>query len=33
LPWIILPGRFGLELPYLGPEFRDRVYLALEEGE
>ncbi len=33
MPGIILHGRFGLELPYLGPEFRDRVRLAVEEGE
>ena len=33
MPGIILHGRFGLELPYLGPEFRERVRLAVEEGE
>src|SRR5829696_6520364 len=33
MPGIILHGRFGLELPYLGPEFRQRVRLAVEEGE
>ncbi|MBW3633808.1 MAG: hypothetical protein KY456_12365 [Chloroflexi bacterium] len=33
MPGIILHGRFGLELQYLGPEFRDRVRLAVEEGE
>ncbi|MDF3016841.1 MAG: glycoside hydrolase family 2 sugar binding protein, partial [Thermomicrobiales bacterium] len=27
MPGIILHGRFGLELPYLGPEFRERVRL------
>src|SRR5918995_1205067 len=33
MPGIILHGRFGLDLPYLGPEFRERVRLAVEEGE
>src|SRR5215210_2581290 len=33
MPGIILHGRFGLELQYLGAEFRERVRLAVEEGE
>jgi hypothetical protein len=32
-PGVILHGRFGLELKYLGPEFRDRVRLAVEEAD
>src|SRR5215213_472818 len=31
MPGIILHGRFGLELPYLGPEFRQRVRRVVEE--
>src|SRR5688500_20343260 len=33
MPGIILHGRFGLELPYLGPVFRARVSLEDEYGE
>jgi len=33
MPGIILHGRFGLELPYLGQEYLDRIQLAVEEGE
>lgn len=33
LPGIILHGRFGLSLPYLGPDYRDRIKLAVEEAE
>ncbi|HEX9617139.1 MAG TPA: glycosyl hydrolase [Anaerolineales bacterium] len=33
LPGIILHGRFGLELTYLGPTYLDRIQLAVEEAE
>src|SRR5215217_8201659 len=33
MPGIILHGRFGLELPYLGPDYLDRIRLAVDEGE
>jgi hypothetical protein len=33
MPGIILHGRFGLELPYLGPDYLDRIKLAVEESE
>src|SRR5690606_21643884 len=33
MPGIILHGRFGLELEYLGEEFRDRIKLAVEESD
>jgi hypothetical protein len=33
MPGIILHGRFGLELKYLGDEFRDRIKLAVEEAD
>ncbi len=32
MPGIILHGRFGLELEYLGAEYRDRIGLAVEEA-
>lgn len=32
MPGIILHGRFGLELEYLGDEYRDRIRLAVERG-
>jgi hypothetical protein len=32
MPGIILHGRFGLEVPYLGPEYRDGIKLAVEEA-
>src|SRR4051794_31953041 len=31
-PGVILHGRFGLELTYLGEQFRDRIRLAVEEA-
>jgi hypothetical protein len=33
MPGIILHGRFGLELPYLGPGYLDRIKLAVEEAQ
>jgi hypothetical protein len=33
LPGIILHGRFGLELEYIGPDYLDRIRLAVDEGE
>ena len=33
IPGIILHGRFGLEHPYLGPTYRDRIRFAVEEAE
>jgi hypothetical protein len=33
MPGIILHGRFGLELEYLGDAYRDRIRLAVEEAE
>ncbi|MDQ4100433.1 MAG: hypothetical protein M3121_08035 [Chloroflexota bacterium] len=32
MPGIILHGRFGLELPYLGPDYREGIKLAIEEA-
>src|SRR3954462_9309095 len=32
MPGIILHGRFGLELPYIGPDYLDRIQLAVEEA-
>jgi hypothetical protein len=33
MPGIILHGRFGLELPYLGADYLDRIKLAVDEAE
>ncbi len=33
MPGIILHGRFGLEVPYIGPTYLDRIKLAVEEAE
>src|SRR4051794_34779575 len=33
MPGIILHGRFGLETPYIGDEYLDRIRLAVEEAE
>ncbi len=33
MPGIILHGRFGLELPYLGADYLDRIKLAVEEAQ
>jgi hypothetical protein len=33
MPGIILHGRFGLELQYLGDEFRERIKLAVDEAD
>jgi hypothetical protein len=33
LPGLILHGRFGLELPYLGADYLDRIRLAVEEAQ
>ncbi|MDQ4044406.1 MAG: hypothetical protein M3173_03035, partial [Chloroflexota bacterium] len=32
IPGVILHGRFGLELPYLGSDYRDRIALAVQEA-
>src|SRR5512142_1439651 len=33
MPGLILHGRYGLEMPYLGPEYLDRIRFAVEESE
>jgi hypothetical protein len=33
MPGLILHGRYGLEMPYIGPTFLDRIKLAVEEAE
>ena len=33
MPGIILHGRYGLETPYLGETYRERIKLAIEEAE
>lgn len=33
MPGIILHGRYGLETPYIGPKYLDRIKLAVEEAE
>lgn len=33
MPGIILHARFGLEMPYLGPVYRERIQLAVKEAE
>src|SRR5438034_7751046 len=32
MPGLILHGRFGLEMPYIGPKYLDRIRLAVEEA-
>ena len=33
MPGIILHGRYGLEMPYIGPEYLDRIKLAVDEAQ
>jgi len=33
MPGIILHGRYGLEMPYLGPEYLERIAFAVDEAE
>ena len=33
MPGIILHGRYGLETPYIGETYLDRIRLAVEEAE
>lgn len=33
MPGMILHGRYGLEMPYIGPQYLDRIRLAVEEAE
>ncbi len=33
MPGIILHGRYGLEMPYIGETYLDRIRFAVEEAE